>query len=710
MSKAFFISPTETQSGLTSVTFGLVHALQKIGVSVGVYQPISDTSAKNDNSQHFAKLLNKDTPTKSIPLHEAQTFMSEGKSDLLMERVVENYQAVAQTVDVVVVEGIPPHRDQPYIMRLNIDIARNLDAQVILVCSKNHHDKATLNKHLKVAASLFSDSEDPDVLGVVLNKLMPPENLASEQELFAWQFELVEELNELPIFTPNFHLIGAVPYQKELSAPRVSDLCQTIDLRVLNQGEADSRRVNEIVFAAKTINNIVPYLKPSSLIVTPSDRSDVIVAACMSSLSGIPLAAIMLTGDSDIDENVYQLCAPAFRAGLPLLQTSKDTFAAASTLANLNTEVQQDDAVRMDRVVSSVSEFLDLTWLEKLCEKERQSRLSPPAFRHLISVRAKHANKTIVLPEGNEPRTVAAAISCQLRGLANCVLIGKPEEIASVAHAQGLSLPDTLRIIDPDEVRANYVAPMVELRKHKGLAPDMAFSLLEDNVMLATMMVALDEVDGLVSGAVHTTANTVRPALQLIKTRPGAKVVSSVFFMCLPEQVLVYGDCAINPDPNADELADIAIQSADSAIAFGIEAKVAMISYSTGTSGTGADVDKVKEATRLAKERRPDLEIDGPLQYDAAAIESVAAKKAPNSTVAGKATVFIFPDLNTGNTTYKAVQRSANVISIGPMLQGLKKPVNDLSRGALVDDIIYTIALTAIQAKQVEDAKNESVK
>jgi phosphate acetyltransferase len=318
-------------------------------------------------------------------------------------------------------------------------------------------------------------------------------------------------------------------------------------------------------------------------------------------------------------------------------------------------------------------------------------------------VRARRAAKRIVLPEGNEPRTVSAATICQQRGFADCVLIGKRAEIEAVAHAQGFELHKDITIVDPDTVRENYVAPMVELRKHKGLAPDMALAQLEDNVVLATMMVALNEVDGLVSGAVHTTANTVRPALQLIKTADHAKVVSSVFFMCLPEQVLVYGDCAINPDPSATQLADIAIQSADSALAFGIKPKVAMISYSTGASGSGSDVEKVREATKIAQALRPDLEIDGPLQYDAAAIKSVAAKKAPDSKVAGEATVFIFPDLNTGNTTYKAVQRSANVISMGPMLQGLRKPVNDLSRGALVDDIVYTIALTAIQAKQVAD-------
>ena len=312
--------------------------------------------------------------------------------------------------------------------------------------------------------------------------------------------------------------------------------------------------------------------------------------------------------------------------------------------------------------------------------------------------RAQKAGKRIVLPEGSEPRTVQAAAICQARGIARCVLLAKPEEVQAVAQAQGIVLPEGLEIIDPDLVRQRYVEPMVELRKGKGLNAPMAEQQLEDSVVLATMMLALDEVDGLVSGAIHPTASTIRPALQLIKTAPGYNLVSSVFFMLLPDQVLVYGDCAVNPDPSASDLAEIAVQSAASAQAFGIPARVAMISYSTGDSGSGVDVDKVREATRLAREQRPDLLIDGPLQYDAAAIASVGRQKAPNSPVAGQATVFIFPDLNTGNTTYKAVQRSADCVSVGPMLQGLRKPVNDLSRGALVEDIVYTIALTAIQA------------
>ena len=312
--------------------------------------------------------------------------------------------------------------------------------------------------------------------------------------------------------------------------------------------------------------------------------------------------------------------------------------------------------------------------------------------------RAIAAQKTIVLPEGDEPRTVVAASICAERGMARCVLIAKPESVQAVAAQQGVTLGDNITIIDPAAVREKYVARLVELRKAKGMTEDQAREALEDGVMLGTMMLEAGEVDGLVSGAVHTTANTIRPPLQIIKTAPGASMVSSVFFMCLPDQVLVYGDCAIVPNPTADELAQIAIQSNDSAKAFGIEPRVAMISYSTGSSGSGADVEKVKEATAKVRELRPDILVDGPLQYDAAAVESVGKQKAPNSPVAGQASVFIFPDLNTGNTTYKAVQRSANAISMGPVLQGMRKPVNDLSRGALVDDIVYTIAITAVQA------------
>ncbi len=332
---------------------------------------------------------------------------------------------------------------------------------------------------------------------------------------------------------------------------------------------------------------------------------------------------------------------------------------------------------------------------------EQANRLSPAQFRHSMIEAARKANKRIVLPEGAEPRTVHAAAICHEKGLARCVLLAPREEVLAVAEKIGVTLPESVEIIDPASLIEHYVEPMCELRKSKGLTPEQAREQLQDTVVLGTMMMAQNDVDGLVSGAVHTTANTIRPALQLIKTAPGASIVSSVFFMLLPGQVLVYGDCAVNPNPTPEQLAEIAIQSAESAKAFGIEPRVAFISYSTGTSGAGPDVDAVTEAVAQAKAKRPDLAIDGPLQYDAATVPSVAKSKAPGSPVAGQATVFVFPDLNTGNCTYKAVQRNANVLSVGPMLQGLRKPVNDLSRGALVEDIVYTIALTAIQATQM---------
>lgn len=334
--------------------------------------------------------------------------------------------------------------------------------------------------------------------------------------------------------------------------------------------------------------------------------------------------------------------------------------------------------------------------------KREAKRLSPAQFRYNLIDFARKADMRIVLPEGAEPRTVAAAAICHEKGIARCVLLATREEVEAVAKERGINLPDSLEIIDPASLVEQYVEPMCELRKSKGLTPEDARKQLQDTVVLGTMMMAQNDVDGLVSGAVHTTANTIRPALQLIKTAPGASLVSSVFFMLLPNQVLAFADCAVNPNPTPEQLADIAIQSADSAKAFGIDPKVAMISYSTINSGSGPDVDAVIEATKLANEKRPDLAIEGPLQYDAATVPSIGQSKAPGSAVAGQATVLIFPDLNTGNCTYKAVQRSANVLSVGPLLQGLRKPVNDLSRGALIEDIVFTIALTAVQAKQMQ--------
>lgn len=340
---------------------------------------------------------------------------------------------------------------------------------------------------------------------------------------------------------------------------------------------------------------------------------------------------------------------------------------------------------------------IDSNAFEAYKTADRTQKLSPYAFRNQVVRLAQNAKKRIVLPEGDEPRTIGAAAICQSRGIAQCVLLGDADKIRAVADERGVTLPDGIEIIEPATVIEKYVAPMVERRKGK-IDEEGARQALQDTVYLGTMMLQVGDVDGLVSGAVHTTADTIRPAFQLIKTAPEYSLVSSVFFMLLPDQVVVYGDCAVNPNPTAEQLAEITIQSAESAKSFGIDPKVALISYSTMNSGSGEDVETVKSALQIVREKAPSLKVDGPLQFDAASVPSVGKQKAPNSQVAGEANVFIFPDLNTGNTTYKAVQRTAGVISVGPMLQGLNKPVNDLSRGCLVDDIVYTIALTAIQA------------
>ena len=478
---------------------------------------------------------------------------------------------------------------------------------------------------------------------------------------------------------------------------RISDVARQLDATVINRGDFDTRRVKAVSLCARNLSHILHIFDAGRLLVAPSDRIDVLLTAALATMDKIPLAGIVLTGGVELSDAVLRMCQPAFAEGLPVLRVSTDSFDTATALAQMRTHISGNDVERFNTTLDFIARHLNMELLASRVARDLEVRMSPAAFRYQLSKRARQANKRIVLPEGNEPRTMMAAAACRQRRLAQCVLIGNPKEVSRVARLQGIDLAG-IEVIDPEVVRERYVAPLMEIRKHKQMTEKEARESLEDNVVLGTLMLALDEVDGLVSGAVHSSANTIRPALQLIKTSPDATVVSSVFFMCLPDQVLVYGDCAVNPDPSANILADIALQSAESAENFGIPARVALISYSTGESGSGADVEKVREATALAKAARPALLIDGPLQYDSAAVSDVAAKKAPNSPVAGQATVFIFPDLNTGNTTYKAVQRTANVISIGPILQGLRKPVNDLSRGALVDDIVYTIAITAIQA------------
>ncbi len=711
MARRIMLIPISTGVGLTSVSMGLVRALEQKALKVNFFKPIAQPRSGESGPEKSTLIVTKGspiTPPTPIDLGYAEQMIGDGKGELLLEEVVERFENAISADEVAIIEGMVPTRKQPYAGRVNREIAQTLGADIVFVLTPGNDSSEQLEDRLEIAAGTYGGIDHPRVLGCIFNKVNAPiddEGRTRPDLIDAYDADQLENeqnrLASMPLFRKHpFKLLGMVPWDFDLVAPRVIDLAHYLKADVINPGDMQHRRLRRITFCARTVSNILNHITPGVLLVTPGDRSDVLVAACLSAMNGTKLGAILLTGDIQPEPKIMALCEQAMETtGLPILATKHDTWRTSLLLHNFNLEVPTDDDQRIEKVKDHNAAHIDSEWLESLTsDVGRTRKLSPPAFRYLLTDKARRAGKTIVLPEGNEPRTIKAAAICGERGIAKTVLLGEREEIERIAEQQGVELNDQVTILNPDEIRGRYVAPMVELRKSKGLTEVVAEEQLQDNVVLGTMMLAQNEVDGLVSGALHTTANTIRPPLQLIKTAPGSSLVSSIFFMLLPDQVLVYGDCAINPDPDAAQLADIAIQSADSAAAFGIEPRVAMISYSTGDSGSGADVEKVREATRLAKQKRPDLIIDGPLQYDAAIMENVARKKAPDSPVAGQATVFVFPDLNTGNTTYKAVQRSADLISIGPMLQGMAKPVNDLSRGALVDDIVYTIALTAIQA------------
>ncbi|QXX86188.1 phosphate acetyltransferase [Acinetobacter lwoffii] len=710
--KTILLVPTGEGVGLTSACLGLIYALECQGVKAGFLKPFAqELNEIEDRTTALYRHISQSETVEPIRYSKVLQQINLGEQDELLEEAVRLHRQIAKQHDLIIVEGLLPNTQDSFADDLNASLAQALDAKVIVVSNANIQQPSQTADKVEHQLRNFGGASSTRLAGIMLmrTKGLPEESaqipvtLNPDLRLKAETAEFITAIRQTHphIGSEKLPVIGLVPFSKTLSVPRMSDLAAHISAYWINEGEAKQRRVQHSSLISANIEHELHKFVAGELIISASDRIDVLLASSLASSNGIPLAGLVLTEHQQPNDHVLEFCQTAIKQGLPILHTPLSTFETAQKLANLSNEIPVDDTERADQVTRFVSSHINPEWLNQMLNGSYKPRLSPSAFRHELVQKSIAAKKRIVLPEGDEPRTVQAAAICQARGIAQCILLAKPEAVLEVAKARGIELPEDLEILDPDLVRENYIDKMVELRKGK-LNELQAREQLQDTVVLGTMMLALDQVDGLVSGAVHTTANTVRPAFQLIKTAPDYSLVSSVFFMLLPDEVYVYGDCAINPDPDAEQLAEIAIQSADSAKAFGIDPRIAMISYSTGTSGTGADVEKVAEATRIAKERRPDLLIDGPLQYDAASVESVGRQKAPDSQVAGRANVFIFPDLNTGNTTYKAVQRAANVVSVGPMLQGLNKPVNDLSRGALVDDIVFTIALTAIQAEQQE--------
>ena len=700
MTRTLLVVPSAADAGLARTCLGLVRALDRRGVNVAFVKPVAQPRHDGgpDRSAALVAAISALRPPEPLSTAELEQQLGEGGVDAVLEKTVAAWQPVYERSNIVIVEGLSPGTDWLYASELNQALARALDADVIVVgrwpaeAGRRGPDLTErlvgdLVETLAITASGYKSGERARVVGCVVRSLPAAVPPAAAQ--------LGKALSR-----HGLRLLAAVPHRPELAWLRVRNLVREMDPRVLYEGDL-SRRIKDVAVFAQGVPGGLRVLTEGRLVVVPGDRHEVIMGACLAALNGTRLAALLLSAGIEPDPRVWELTQAASATGLPILVADDNSYETATRVRAVDPGLPADDLERIDGVVNTIADALDAPWLESLPGPARSRRLSPAAFRYQVVERARAAAATIVLPEGTEPRTLQAAVACAERGIARSVLLGPPNQVAALARGLGLGLhlPAGVTALDPHDIAERYVAPLAALRRHRGWTEDLAREHLTDPIMVATMMLQQGEVDGLVAGALHTTAATVRPALQVLGTKAGTRLVSSVFFMCLPDEVVIYGDCAINPRPGAEDLADIAIQSAATARALGIEPRVAMISFSTGTSSAGSDVNKVAEATRIVHEREPGLAVDGPLQYDAAAIASVARSKRPGSTVAGRASVFIFPDLDTGNTTYKAVQRSAQVVSIGPILQGLAKPVNDLSRGAQIDDIVYALALTAIQSR-----------
>lgn len=676
MKKIIVIAPTCKGVGLKSTSLGLIKALKDKGQKAVLLSPFS---REEKTSQGFS------TP-------QVEEMLQKKEEDKIIDSILASIQKDTKGADIILIEGTPYIKDHTFASYLNNLIAASLSAEIIFVTTLRGHKSEKLKEHLNAAKEKFKSIPGNCILGCILNKAGAPVDVYGNTRIDLFD-PIVQENYEKDFKDIPFPMLGIIPWQRELMAPNIETIKKHLNATSLNTSSYNNLPTTHFILAAATIKTLSPLFKEGVMIITSGDRSDIIIATCKAYENGIKLAGMILTGGHKPNKETLKSCQKGLEKGLPILSVETDSLRTSIALQNMTTHSQKAES--LNKVASFIASNLNIDQIINSKEQTNKS-FSPAAFRYYLIEKAKAAKKTIILPEGDDIRVIMAANFCSEKNIAKIVLLGKRKDIDSLCKKNGCSLHKNIEVKDPSSCAHDYVEPLVLLRKHKGMTKDMAKKSLEDPIVVAMMMLEKDEVDGLVAGANTSTAKVVSPALKILKTAKGAKLVSSIFFMCLEQEVLVYGDCAINQDPTAQQLADIAIQSAQTAKKFDIDPRVAMISYSTGSSGFGEAVEKVKMATKIVQKECPNLPCDGPLQYDAAQSPEVAKIKAPNSPIAGKATIFIFPDLNTANTTYKAVQRTAGVLSIGPVLQGLKKPVNDLSRGATVDDIIYTIAITAI--------------
>ena len=690
-----YITGAEPGSGKSIVALALMETLTGQGVAAGFFRPMVRDSVQADPliemiRQRYAL----DVPYEALygcTGAEARELVQAGRYRELLKRILEKFRALQSGYERIVCAGTGYSSGYAAMeLDFNCDVANNLGCLLLPVVRGSGRDNQEIVDAVTGCHKVLEEHHS-DRLATVVNRIAPEQLDDLEQ-----QFKKVSAL--APVYL--------VPADPQLGKPTLGDIARELDYELLYGDPSGlSRIVEDFKVAAMHVPDFLDYVQRGSLIITPGDRSDILLA-CFGSYpsSAYPqIAGVLLTGRQQPAPQVMKLLQGLGDPPFVVLGAPGDTFSVAMKVSRVNARLQPGDEHKIATALGLVERHLDLQALAQA--RRSRSRVTPLMFEYELVHRARSDPQHIVLPEGDEERILHAAELLRLREVVRLTLLGREAEVRGRIEALGLRLED-VTIVDPVESawREEFAQTYFELRRHKGISQQMAYDTMADVSYFGTMMVYEGRADGMVSGAVHTTQHTIRPAFEIIRTRPGTRIVSRVFFMCLEDRVLVYGDCAVNPDPDAEQLADIAISSADTARRFGIEPRVAMLSYSTGDSGKGADVEKVREATRIARQRRPDLLIEGPIQYDAAVDASVARVKMPGSEVAGNATVFIFPDLNTGNNTYKAVQRSAGAVAIGPVLQGLNKPVNDLSRGCTITDIVNTVAITAIQA-QLEEKK-----
>ena len=686
MASSVYLASSMVQAGKSSIALGLLDHLSRTVGRVGVFRPITRTRVPADD--HVLDLMLSRLDTGLTP-EQASGVTYEAVHDdprAAMATILDRYHAVAERFDAVLVLGSDfTGAGSPTEFSYNARIAANLGCPMILVVPGFNRTLEDLRALVDGAIAEIS-SQHAQVLAIVANGV-PPEDLTGVQQA----------LTDMNGHVPGY----AIPVEPVLLAPTVRDLVAAAQGTLVHGDDALlDREAIGLVVAAMNIPHVLDALQEGAVAITPADRVDVILALVVAHQSAaLPsLAGIILNGGFAVAPQVSALI-DGLGTPLPVVLSPDGTLETARTLSRVVGNIGRGSTRKIETAINLFDEYVDGPALLRRLDLTPSTAVTPLMFEHVLVARARQADRHVVLPEGEEDRILVAADQILRRRIARLTLLGNPDAIDAKAKTLRLHLEDA-QVLDPrtDVLREQFAHQYSEIRRAKGVTLDQAFDVMSDVSYFGTMMVRDGLADGMVSGAVNTTAHTIRPALQVIRTCPDIDVVSSVFLMCLPDRVLVYGDCAVVPDPSAEELADIAITSAGTAATFGIEPRVAMLSYSTGQSGTGADVEKVRRATALVRERVPDLLVEGPIQYDAAVDPVVARSKVGESPVAGRATVLVFPDLNTGNNTYKAVQRSAGAVAIGPILQGLRKPVNDLSRGALVSDIVNTVAITAIQA------------